>query len=408
MRIKSLTLHNIGPFNDCEIDLLTEEQVETLMANPESPVPVCIFTGENGTGKSVILDAIRTILGGQNTKIERDIVANKEDFNIHIDYIENQNVKSIESSSFTQFDNLGVQTNDPRMGKIISDDKSAEKVNWIVDYWSPDLDTSTFNISNLSVVDPQQKMLSPFAKTFSNTETNKFICFLDYLRGSENSKQHDDGQYLYSLLGNMMGDCLGEGRFLYVDRMNLIPKVEVRGKELPIDKLSMGNLLLFNHFISTLYRMYVVCERLQFPIDQVNKLPGVLLIDEIENHLHPKWQRKIIYLIQKYFPNLQLIITTHSPFVVSSVQNANVWVCQSKIDHSEVVNVSGNYSGLPVDEVLSGDVFGAVGPFNDRITQLLNDRSKAAEEGRTEDKKNIEKELIELNASYFSYYKMFE
>lgn len=53
MRIKSLTLHNIGPFNDCEIDLLTEEQVETLMANPESPVPVCIFTGENGTGKSL-------------------------------------------------------------------------------------------------------------------------------------------------------------------------------------------------------------------------------------------------------------------------------------------------------------------------------------------------------------------
>lgn len=408
MRIKSLMLHNIGPFNDCEIDLLTEEQVGTLMTNPESPVPVCIFTGENGTGKSVILDAIRTILGGQKTKIERDIVANKEDFTIHIDYIENQNVKCIESSSFTGYESLGVRTNETRIGEILADANLADKVNWIVDYWSPDLDTNTFKISSLSVVNPKEQMQSPFAKTFSNTEINKFVCFLDYLRGSEEPKQHEEGQFLYELVGKMIGDCLGEGRFLYVDRMNLIPKVEVRGKELSIDKLSMGNLLLFNHFISTLYRMYVVCERLQLPIEQVNKLPGVLLIDEIENHLHPKWQRKIISLIQKYFPNLQLIITTHSPFVVNSEQNANVWVCESKIDHSEVFNVTQNYSGLPVDEVLSGDVFGAVGPFNDRITQLLNDRSKAAEEGRTEDKKKIENELIELNASYFSYYKMFE
>lgn len=59
------------------------------------------------------------------------------------------------------------------------------------------------------------------------------------------------------------------------------------------------------------------------------KSPGVVLIDEIETHLHPKWQRKIIPILQKIFPNIQYFIATHSPQVVSSVQSESVFVCQN-------------------------------------------------------------------------------
>lgn len=183
----------------------------------------------------------------------------------------------------------------------------------------------------------------------------------------------------------------------------MMPMVEVRGKELPFDKLSMGNLLLFNHFVSTLYRMYIVSQRLHIPIEQVNRLHGVLLIDEIENHLHPKWQRKIIGLIQKYFPNLQLIVTTHSPFVVTAVDNSKVFVCVSRTDHSEILDVTESYSNLPVDEVLSGAVFGEVGPFSTQIADLLRKRKNAAEEGNKEEQDKIEKKLLELNSSYFGF-----
>lgn len=49
--------------------------------------------------------------------------------------------------------------------------------------------------------------------------------------------------------------------------------------------------------------------------------PGILLIDEIELHLHPKWQQTVIPSLRKAFPNTQLIVTTHSPQVLTTVEN---------------------------------------------------------------------------------------
>jgi predicted ATP-binding protein involved in virulence len=50
----------------------------------------------------------------------------------------------------------------------------------------------------------------------------------------------------------------------------------------------------------------------------------ILFLDEIEVHLHPAWQRKILPAVQKLFPNAQIFISTHSPFVVGSVDGA--WI----------------------------------------------------------------------------------
>lgn len=151
MRLTKLYLHNIGPFLNSEMELLAEEQVETLKKDPSLPLPVVIITGENGTGKSVILDAIRTVLSG-TTKLERDIVADHDDFKISLDYLEKSIQKNVVSESFTRYKALGVDTNDSRLNTIITDQEAAEKVDWIVDYWSPDLDTGSFKISNLSTI----------------------------------------------------------------------------------------------------------------------------------------------------------------------------------------------------------------------------------------------------------------
>ncbi len=53
---------------------------------------------------------------------------------------------------------------------------------------------------------------------------------------------------------------------------------------------------------------------------------GIVLIDEIELHLHPKWQRDIIFNLEKTFPNCQFIVTTHSPQVLSHVHENQVWI----------------------------------------------------------------------------------
>ena len=47
---------------------------------------------------------------------------------------------------------------------------------------------------------------------------------------------------------------------------------------------------------------------------------GVVLIDEIDQHLHPRWQRHVVHDLKTAFPNLQFIATTHSPFIIQSLK----------------------------------------------------------------------------------------
>ncbi len=58
--------------------------------------------------------------------------------------------------------------------------------------------------------------------------------------------------------------------------------------------------------------------------DSWDKKPAILLIDEIENHLHPTWQRRVIPALLEHFPGLQIFATTHSPFVVAGLKAGQV------------------------------------------------------------------------------------
>ena len=81
--------------------------------------------------------------------------------------------------------------------------------------------------------------------------------------------------------------------------------------------------------------------------------PAVLLIDEVENHLHPTWQRRVIPALQTHFPGLQIFATTHSPFVVAGLRAGQVHMLQRDADG--VVTASTNERdiiGWTTDEIL--------------------------------------------------------
>lgn len=59
-------------------------------------------------------------------------------------------------------------------------------------------------------------------------------------------------------------------------------------------------------------------------LDAVKKTPGVVMIDEVDLYLHPHWQQHILADLQKAFPMMQFMVTTHSPFIVQSVKSQNV------------------------------------------------------------------------------------
>lgn len=69
----------------------------------------------------------------------------------------------------------------------------------------------------------------------------------------------------------------------------------------------------------------------EFGMDAPASTPGVVLIDEVDLHLHPSWQQKVIDLLQEAFADAQFIVTTHSPQVLSTVHKESVRV----IHHDE-------------------------------------------------------------------------
>ncbi len=84
---------------------------------------------------------------------------------------------------------------------------------------------------------------------------------------------------------------------------------------------------------------------------------GIILIDEIEQHLHPKWQRYIIQRINRQFPNMQLIVTTHTPLVLSGASDLNSnKIIRLTRDNNEIVSESLDASllkGKRADQILT-------------------------------------------------------
>ena len=81
--------------------------------------------------------------------------------------------------------------------------------------------------------------------------------------------------------------------------------------------------------------------------------PAILLIDEIENHLHPTWQRRVIPALLEHFPGLQIFATTHSPFMVAGLKAGQVHLLSR--DANGVVTASTNERdviGWTADEIL--------------------------------------------------------
>ncbi len=78
---------------------------------------------------------------------------------------------------------------------------------------------------------------------------------------------------------------------------------------------------------------------------------GLVLIDEIETHLHVNMQKKVLPCLIKFFPNIQFIVATHSPFVLNSVDNAIV--CDLELQETTVTYMNGGVQGWTVDEVLT-------------------------------------------------------
>lgn len=397
MKIENLHIKNIGPFKEAVIEFATEYNEAT------GEQPVTIITGMNGAGKSIVIDAIRAALSGQ--ELERDIVADTNDFSIEMDVVLNGSTTHLSTSTLQNGHIRGVDN--ANIGRALTYGYSIPgPVNhWVIDYWSSKSPSDSFKIANMTNIQHEKALMGVMLGKKSNLDLINFICHIDYLRTSEMPVEKELGNMMYEKMKDVINQCLDNGLFKYVRRTDLTPIIEQNGIELSFDKLSSGNLFLIEHLLLLMCKMYSISILNKLPPMQIFNIPGLLLIDEIETHLHPKWQKKILGIIRSLFPNLQMILTTHSPFVVASMDGARIYTCVPQTGYSELRDETERYGHMPVEEILVSDIFG-VQPFNEYITNLITTRKQLIENGEKEEARKVAEKLYEINPEYFSYLKI--
>lgn len=116
---------------------------------------------------------------------------------------------------------------------------------------------------------------------------------------------------------------------------------------IPINQLSDGYKGTISLIADIAYRMAILNPQL---LDQVlTKTDGVVLIDEVDLHLHPAWQQRVIGDLTSIFPKVQFIVTTHAPAVISSVRSDNLII----LKHSRILQLDNQVYGKDVKSVLN-------------------------------------------------------
>lgn len=141
------------------------------------------------------------------------------------------------------------------------------------------------------------------------------------------------------------GEQDSEGEFLF----------EKGGLKVPFPALSDGYRAFIGWVADLLYHVCRTCPDKTKLVD--NK--GLVMVDEIDLHLHPKWQMSVLPTLSSVLPNLQFIATTHSPLVVGSLEWMNIIVMQpGPSGSSRATRLTEAVHGLDADQVLLTDFFG--------------------------------------------------
>lgn len=140
-------------------------------------------------------------------------------------------------------------------------------------------------------------------------------------------------------------------------------------KETPFYNLSAGYQNVLCMAMELAYRSAVLNPELANAKDT----EGIVLIDEIEMHLHPAWQWKIVGALQNTFPNVQFIIATHSPIVLSSAKDSSLYLMKNVDEVVALDNVFGNKSNdiLTLSQG-SADIPEEISAWYDEVEKFLD------------------------------------
>lgn len=156
-------------------------------------------------------------------------------------------------------------------------------------------------------------------------------------------------------------------------KKNLKPQVEFETPYgwIKLDGLSLGYRAMITWVVDLANRMFERYPRSSNPLAE----PAIVLIDEIDLHLHPMWQRTIMRYLSERFVNTQFIVTAHSPLVVQAAANANIVLLRREGDHVVIDNNPMSVLGWRADQILTS-LFGLESSRSVEIAELQKQRRK--------------------------------
>ena len=159
-----------------------------------------------------------------------------------------------------------------------------------------------------------------------------------------------------------------------------------------LHQLSLGYQTVMAWIVDIAWRMidhYPNCEN---PLRE----PAIVIVDEIDLHLHPKWQREIRKHLTDHFPKVQFITTAHSPLMAQDALDTNLAVVTNFCDQSVIESKPDIVKTWRLDQVLTSDLFGVQSSRPVRIEKSMERRTILVQKDKlTEDEQN---ELNKLDA----------
>jgi hypothetical protein len=166
-----------------------------------------------------------------------------------------------------------------------------------------------------------------FEDTVQNEAIQAWLLGLYSRRAIASERRQDIQRYTRSLerfesaLKLLYGDDV---RFDVEIEPNFQPRLRVSGQSLNFSQLPDGLRGTVGWIADFMMRQ----DKVSWDKKLEGHRPGILLLDEVDAHLHPLWQRKLLPAMRKALPDVQIIVTSHSPFVISSCPGSRVHVLE--------------------------------------------------------------------------------
>ncbi len=204
---------------------------------------------------------------------------------------------------------------------------------------------------------PEDPSASLFLDSVTLVEAEEWLLAEDYrkLRSRESPELRQRFESVKKVLLGLLPDAED---FRITESASLLskPTIQVRTPYgwVALSDLSIGYRTMIAWTVDLASRLFEMHPESKNPLAE----PAVVLVDEVDLHLHPRWQRVLRSYLMERFPRTQFVVTAHSPLIVQASENENIVVLRREGDHVVIDNDVESVHGWRVDQVLTSDLFG--------------------------------------------------